>query len=73
MRIERTYVPERPKTVEVPLKKDCLTMHVKGIDHPILGKEITAIYFNGKELQIMCGGNVFIIVGATNVLQVASE
>lgn len=56
------------------LKKDRLVVEVKGMQHPILGQRITAMILTDKGFEILTdGGNVFLAVGATDVIRINGD
>lgn len=53
------------------LKKDRLVVEVRGMQHPILGQRITAMILTDSGFEILTdGGNVFLAVGATDVIKI---
>lgn len=68
------YIPIKPGRKITNTKHDKLiTYCVDGINHPLLGKKITAMYLCDEGLQIMCDGNVFIVVGGKAIQQICGD
>ena len=66
------YIKSNRKIIDV--KRDKLITHcVDGMNHPLLGKKITAMYLCDEGLQIMCDGNVFIITGGKTIQQICGD
>lgn len=68
------YVPIKFNRKTIDIKRDKLiTYCVDGMNHPLLGKKIAAIYLCDEGLQIMCGGDVFIVMGGKEIQQIYGD